>query len=236
MSIITFKEKQIVIDESWISFFEENQEELSLIESKIGNNFSPKPEDIFKIFLLPKDQIKTVIIGQDPYPQEGVATGRCFEVLDTDWNKVNKSLKIILRSFYYHITGEVKFFKEILEEIGNRKWEFYAPNILFSKLQDSGVFLLNKSLTCEINKINSHKNIWSEFTKQVILELREDKKIKWLLWGKEAQKINKLFKIDNQKIETDHPNAYKSKIEFIKKSGLNLIEWDKILNANKSNK
>ena len=229
MSIITFKEKQIVIDESWISFFEENQGELSLIESKIGNNFTPKPEDIFKIFLLPKDQIKTVIIGQDPYPQEGVATGRCFEVLDSNWSNVNPSLKVILQSFYYHSTGKVMSFESILEKIKIEEWQFYPPNQLFEILEKkSGVFLLNKTLTCEIGKRNSHDGVWDLFVSNLIQEI-SDIKIHWLLWGNVAQSISQDIKHREHIIKTVHPVAYMYRNEmfkleaFIKNSGLNLI-------------
>ena len=225
-----FKNERIFIHGSWKTFFENNRSVIHKIETEIGYQFTPSADKIFTIFKLPQDQISTIIIGQDPYPQPGVATGRSFEVKLSDWNRVNPSLKSILQSFYYHAKRTIKSVKEIADEINTGQWEFYSPEQLFETLEKNhGVFCLNKSLTCEFGKPNSHRDIWHTFIEALVSELAMNPNITWLLWGTDAQQL--YYKIGSapRVVMATHPVAYvysndESKlISFIQNSGLNLV-------------
>lgn len=187
---IKFKSENIQIDNSWEEFFTEQKEALSQIESFIGDDFTPKAMDVFKIFKLPIKKVKHVIVGQDPYPQPGVATGRSFEVAHSKWNRVNVSLKAILVSIYYHSTSTFLDINQILDKIENGSFEIDPPNTIFKNMeQQKGVFFLNRSLTSRISEMNSHKEIWSDFTSNLIKYLDRNTDCNWLLWGGEARSL-----------------------------------------------
>ena len=135
------------------------------------------------------DKIKVVIIGQDPYFNEGQAHGLCFSV--------------------QHGIDEPKSLVNIYKELYN--------DLLINPPMDGnlegwakqGVFLLNTILTVEKGKPLSHKNKgWEIFTTSVIKELNNDDNPKvFVLWGKEAQKLKEY--ITNEKhliIESNHPS------------------------------
>lgn len=228
-----FKNENIYIDDSWTDFFRQQNEELSKIENLIGDNFTPLTINIFKIFKNPIEKIRFVIIGQDPYPQEGVATGRSFEIEKDNWHDVNASLKTILSSIYYHSTSEYLEYESILEKIDNGIWNIHPPKSFFKHLEsEKGVFFLNKSLTCNINEINSHKEIWHNFSISIIKYLDTLIDCKWLLWGGEAWALEEHISKKNNIIKATHPAFWcyakdqerlNRKVDFAKNSGLNLI-------------
>jgi uracil-DNA glycosylase len=169
---IKFRDSKIEIHESWGIFFLDQTSELEHIGKLIGTNFTPSINTIFKIFKLPIENIRFVIIGQDPYPQNGIATGRSFEINEESWHYVNRSLEAILVSIYYYMTGELLDYCAVLNKINSSKWNILPPNQLFLELEkQSGCFFLNKSLTCQVGKANSHENIWRNFTNQLVKSL-----------------------------------------------------------------
>ena len=95
---------------SWCSFFNnpQIQNKLLTIGKKIGSGVTPPASNIFKIFQKDLANCKVVILGQDPYPQLGVATGRAFEVGNIScWKqlKQNASLRNILKLLYKNHLG-----------------------------------------------------------------------------------------------------------------------------------
>lgn len=230
---LKFKDKNILIDDSWADFFSKQDEELNKIEKLIGHNFTPLSMDIFKIFNISIDNIRFVIIGQDPYPQDGVATGRSFEIEKNNWHDVNASLKTILSSVYFHSTSVFLDYESILEKIDNGIWNILPPNSFFKNLEsEQGVFFLNKSLTCTVNEINSHKEIWHNFSTSLIKYLDTKIECKWFLWGGEAWGLEDYISKKNNIIKATHPAFWcyakdqerlNRKVDFAKNSGLNLI-------------
>jgi uracil-DNA glycosylase len=230
---LKFKHELIFIDDSWTEFFDYQNEELRKIEALVGDNFTPIVQNIFKIFNISIDKIQFVIIGQDPYPQEGVATGRSFEIENDNWYKVNASLKTILSSIYYHSTSVYLDFESILEKIDSGKWQIQPPNSFFKNLESQkGVFFLNKSLTCIINDKNSHKEIWHNFTTSLIKYIDSKIECNWLLWGSEAWGLEENILKKNNILKAIHPAFWcyandkeqlNRKVDFAKNSGLNLI-------------
>lgn len=134
----------------------------------------PKAENVFNALNLVKfEDVKVVIIGQDPYHQPGQAHGLCFSV--EDGVKLPPSL--------------VNIYKEIEAETGKKS----QTNGNLTEWAKQGVLLLNSVLTVREGQPNAHKNKgWERITGKIIelLNKREDPVI-FLLWGANAQGIGK---------------------------------------------
>ncbi len=150
----------------------------------------PKPENVFNALNKVKfNQVKVVIIGQDPYHGVNQAHGLSFSV-EKDVN-IPPSLNNI--------------FKELHNDVGT-----YIPNNgNLTKWANQGVLMLNAVLTVESGKPNSHKaKGWEEFTSKIIELLNErDKPVIFLLWGANAKAIGK--KITNPQhfvLTASHPS------------------------------
>jgi len=143
-----------------------------LEKETVRNKVFPPPNDIFAAFnSCPLDQVRVVIIGQDPYHGTGQAHGLCFSV--------KKGIKTppSLRNIY----------KELHNDVGT---PLKPPHGCLTKWCEQGVFLLNTTLTVRAHNANSHSKIgWDKFTKQVVRVINTQKEgVVFLLWGKHAQK------------------------------------------------
>tara|TARA_Y100000356_G_C11240158_1_gene280371 strand:- start:382 stop:1101 length:720 start_codon:yes stop_codon:yes gene_type:complete len=160
--------------------------EFDLIMQTLGNNvnrgrrFTPKFKDVFNAFYeCPYDDIKVVIVGQDPYPQLGSADGLAFSC--SKKGKAEKSLQYILKQTVgdFTETGRVMYTPE---ECDLRRWA------------NQGVLLLNTAFTVEINKIGSHYHIWKPFTTYLFENLNKHKKdTVFILMGKKAEEWQTLL-------------------------------------------
>ena len=164
---------------------------------KKGRRFTPKFKDTFNAFIeCPYDDLKVVIVGQDPYPQLGVADGIAFSC--SNKGKAEKSLQFILKQTIgdFTETGRVIYTPE---ECDLRRWS------------NQGVLLINTALTVEINKIGSHYGLWKSFTEYLFDTLnRHNKNLIFVLMGKKAEEWAPL--LSNIKIyKVAHPAsaAYK---------------------------
>lgn len=150
----------------------------------------PERHNIYKALeLTPLDKVKVVIIGQDPYPTEGVAMGLAFSV--NKETKIPKSLH--------------NMFLELVSDLGF----IYPSNGDLTRWCENGVLLLNRILTVRKSLPLSHKNKgWEQFTERIIKEINKlDRKIVFILLGNEAIKNKKM--LDNPKhliIEAPHPS------------------------------
>ncbi len=130
----------------------------------------PPASDLFSAFhMTPMEEVKAVILGQDPYHEEGQAHGLCFSV--RPGIETPPSLKNIYR--------------ELETDVG-----CYIPNNGYlEKWARQGVLLLNTVLTVRAHQANSHKNIgWEQFTDAALSALdKEDRPMVFLLWGSHAQ-------------------------------------------------
>lgn len=151
----------------------------------------PPPRFIFRAFeLTPFDQVKVVILGQDPYHEVGQANGLCFAV------GAGTRLPPSLQNIY----------KEIVSDTGKE------PKSKTGDLEDwakQGVLLLNSTLTVRAHQAGSHqKKGWESFTDAVIKILSEQKEhLVFVLWGAYAKKKGEV--IDRSKhlvIESAHPS------------------------------
>ena len=161
-----------------------------LIEEKKQHIVYPPSQLIFNAFnLTPFDNVKVVIIGQDPYHNEGQAHGLAFSVPDN----IQKPPSL------------QNIFKELKQDLGIEISE--KGNL--EKWAQEGVLLLNASLTVRANMAASHAKIgWQRFTDAAIKALSEKKEnLVFILWGNYA--IAKENLIDHEKhlsLKTVHPS------------------------------
>ena len=199
------------IDNSWNDFL--NLEVVTLLKNIEKNileskqEFTPETDKVLKFLKVPIADVKVIILGQDPYSQKGVATGRAFEVGTLkSWNDKfsNISLKNIIRAIYFAYNNEYLKYSEIKDKIG-KTFFLKSPYDLFVEFEKQGVLLLNTSFTCELGKSNSHEKYWNPFTNSLLNYItKTNPDIIWFLWGNNAKSIVADITIE-KKIETMHP-------------------------------
>jgi uracil-DNA glycosylase len=171
------------IDSSWHSVFEQNLREIeSILLSVEGKEITPPRSKIFRAFSQPLDEIKVVILGQDPYPGFGVADGLAFS---TSNNKIPASLRNI--------------FTEYCDDLSIAR---PASGDLSPWFRE-GVLLLNTALTTEVGSRNFHSSLgWEKLISDVLKEL-SSREVVAILWGNSAKKLGTAFA---NKIESVHPS------------------------------
>ena len=201
--------KEQNIHSDWFSFLtDENRSLIIKIEAEVEKTgFTPPEDKVFRFLSFPLASAKIIILGQDPYPQPGAATGRAFEVGTLkSWNQPfkNISLKNILRALYKAYTGEVIKFSQLKEKLDN-EFPVLPPGKLFSHWEKQGVLLLNTSFTCEPGKPGSHQKLWEEFTSRLLVFIQnKTPQATWFLWGNHAREATKNLDL-SKSIETMHP-------------------------------
>lgn len=181
----------------------------------------PPGKLIFNAFnLCPFEQVKVVIIGQDPYHGPGQAHGLCFSVND------NVPFPPSLRNI----------FKEIQDDLGKPIPE--SGNL--TRWAKQGVLLLNATLTVRVHQAGSHQRRgWEEFTDAAIRALAEQREhLVFILWGAYAQKKGAFIDRSRHLVLTSvHPsplsahngffgNRHFSRAnEYLQQHGQTPIEW-----------
>ncbi|MFT6192591.1 MAG: uracil-DNA glycosylase [Paraglaciecola sp.] len=217
------------LSESWATILQTEFEKpyfkelTSFVKSEYKNhNCYPKEKNIFAAFdFCSFDDLKVVIIGQDPYHGENQANGLCFSVKDG----------------VSHPPSLRNIFKEIATDLDNE----YPKSGNLERWAKQGVLLLNATLTVRAHEAGSHqKQGWETFTDTVIKQISDTaENVVFLLWGGFAKKKVKL--IDKKKhyiLESGHPsplsanrgywfgNEHFSKTNlFLKGIGEEPIEW-----------
>ncbi len=220
---------QVKINDSWKNILQSEFEKpyFENLTSFVKNEYSkhtcyPKGTDVFAAFdFCDLDNLKVVILGQDPYHGVGQANGLCFSVHDG----------------ITHPPSLINIFKEIETDVNIP----YPKSGDLSRWAKQGVLLLNATLTVRAGEAGSHqKQGWEQFTDAVIQKISEEKKdVVFLLWGGFAKKKIKL--IDNKKhhiLTSGHPsplsanrgywfgNKHFSKTNnFLQAVGLAAIQW-----------
>jgi uracil-DNA glycosylase len=216
------------IDESWkkeleaefnASYFHELKE--FLVKERENFKIYPPGSLIFNAFNhTPFNDVRVVLIGQDPYHGYGQAHGLCFSV--SDGVKPPPSL--------------VNIFKELNSDLGIP----VSSHGNLEKWADQGVLLLNATLTVRANQAGSHqKKGWETFTDAVIKRLSEKRVgLIFILWGRYAQAKEEI--IDTQKhyiLKAAHPSPFSAyngffgckhfskSNEILKRHGLPEIDW-----------
>lgn len=181
----------------------------------------PKPENVFNsLNYCSLDNIKVVIIGQDPYHEPNQAHGLCFSV------EQGVSYPPSLKNIFKELQSEL----DVKIETGN-----------LTAWARQGVLLLNTVLTVEKGKANSHKNKgWENFTIRVIKEINKlEKPIVFILWGASAQSFSQY--LNNPRfliLKSVHPsplsayngffgnNHFIKTNEFLKSHNIEQINWN----------
>ena len=188
----------VKINESWKKLLDSefNSEYFKSLITFVKEDYSkttcyPKGSQIFNAFdFCPIDNLKVVIIGQDPYHGADQANGLCFSV--------NKGIP--------HPPSLINILKEIEVDLG---FKFKKNNGDLSKWAEQGVMLLNSTLTVRDNLAGSHQNKgWEIFTDKVIeLISNETNNTVFLLWGSFAKQKKKLIDMKKHKVlESGHPS------------------------------
>ena len=175
------------IDDSWQPLFKHFQTDIAAIEAVIASQrIAPAYENVLRVFGYPIDHYRVVIVGQDPYPTPGYATGLAFSV-NAEVTKLPASLKNI--------------FTEYVSDTG-----FSYPNTGdLSQWANEGVALLNSSLTLNLDDKSEHLSIgWQRIT-AAALDALADRGCVAILWGSHAQKLGSHFS-PSQKVESVHPS------------------------------
>lgn len=158
-----------------------------------GKRFTPPLKQVFRAFEeCPVDKLKVIMIGQDPYPHFGVADGLAFSCSNT--GKPQPSL--------------IKMFEAVDSTVYDNENGDYDVDL--TRWANQGVLLLNSALTCEIDKVGSHYNIWKEFIAYTMDILNfTDTGLIFVLMGKQAQELEGIIGEHHHVIKTTHP-AYAS--------------------------
>jgi len=137
--------------------------------------YPPEPQVFSAFDATALNNIRVVVLGQDPYHGEGQAHGLCFSVLP-EVKKLPPSLKNMYKELATDITGFT-----------------IADHGYLQSWADQGVFLLNTVLTVEQGQAHSHKHLgWEQFTDNVIAHINEHcEGVVFILWGAHAQKKGK---------------------------------------------
>lgn len=217
----------VQLEKSWLKVLQEEFEKdymkqlenFLLSENQTGQIIYPPSDQIFAALdFTPFENVKVVVIGQDPYHGSGQAHGLSFSV--------NKGTDIppSLRNIY----------KEIVSDVG-----ITMPSHGYLKhWADQGVLLLNATLTVRANEAGSHqKKGWEIFTDEIIRQLSARRKdLVFLLWGNFAKSKKAL--IDGHKIlEAAHPSPlsahngffnckhFSQTNAFLVEKGMSPIDW-----------
>ncbi|KAK8808687.1 hypothetical protein WA588_004332, partial [Blastocystis sp. NMH] len=192
-------------------------------EEKSGKKIFPPRQEVFNAFIHCKwENVKVVILGQDPYHDDRQAHGLCFSV--------NKGIAIppSLRNIY----------KEIENDLGIKPPTH--GNLLH--WADQGVLLLNTVLTVRAHEANSHKKQgWETFTDAVIKEINDKKShVVFILWGNPAQTKGRIVNRSKHLVlESVHPSPlsankgatffnhhhFSQANAYLKEHGMEPIDW-----------
>ena len=192
-----------------------------LAERERGKRIFPKGSEWFRALdLTPLDQVRVVILGQDPYHGAGQAHGLCFSV----------------KPGVQPPPSLVNIFKELESDLGIRP----ASHGFLEHWARQGVLLLNSALTVEMGRAASHRDRgWERFTDAIIREVNaKSGPVAFLLWGSYAQK--KAAFVDTSRhlvLKAPHPSPlsahsgffgcrhFSKANAFLKSRGLAPIDW-----------
>ena len=154
-----------------------------------GKRFTPPLKQVFRAFEeCPVDKLRVIIIGQDPYPQLGVADGLAFSCGSTE--KPQPSLRNMFEAIEQTVYQEFPTYQD--------------PNL--TRWANQGVLLLNTALTCQVDKIGSHYNIWNEFVMYVFDMLNfTNSGLIFVLLGAKAQELESIIGPNHYILKASHP-------------------------------
>lgn len=177
--------KKIQQESEWTDFFLQVDISTFMKDLDQTQNVYPNPEDMFRVFKQKPEDIKVLILGQDPYYKPGQANGLAFSLPE------NVKLTPTLRNI----------FQELESDCG-----IHRSNQDLGDWAEQGVFLLNTALSVIENQPNIHKKQWREFTSLLMdyISQRHPNLIV-VLWGNNAKAYASKFPTQKV-IESSHPS------------------------------
>jgi uracil-DNA glycosylase len=185
---------------SWQAAIPDSKAILDGLEGKLdarGTHFLPEKHLVMRAFETPLDEIRVVIIGQDPYPTVGHAIGLSFAVAP-ETKPLPRSLGNIMR--------------ELADDLGKN----VEHNGDLSKWASRGVFLLNRHLTTDAADAGAHADLgWAAFTDMAIRALNRNRSrsLVAILWGNQAQQLAPVL-CDAEVIASAHPSPLSARRGF----------------------
>ena len=184
-----------------------------------GRTYLPAGENVLRAFQQPFHGVRVLIVGQDPYPTPGHAVGLSFSV-SPETRPIPKSL--------------INIYRELMDDLGLPK----PSNGDLTPWTEQGVLLLNRALTVQPGKSNSHQGKgWEPVTEQAIKALAaRDEPLVAILWGRNARNLKPLLE-PFPCVESAHPSPLSagagffgsrpfSKVnELLAKQGADPIDW-----------
>ena len=187
----------MTIDEyfgDWMKVLDRNEtmKIMGWLRSINQSTLCPSIKDVFKAFkLCPYNKCRVVFIGQDPYPQRGVAQGVLFgNSSDTPENKLSSSLQIIKESVInFEIPHNLITFDPTLESWAKQ-----------------GILMINSALTTEVGKIGVHMMKWRPFMIAFLKQMSMiNPGIIYVLFGSQAQILEPYISKNNYVLKIEHP-------------------------------
>jgi uracil-DNA glycosylase len=176
------------MDPSWQQLLAGSKDSLDQIELEVTGlqNLTPPQNQVMRAFQLPVQEVRVLLLGQDPYPTEAMACGLAFA--NSPGTKTPQSLKNMM--------------KELESDIPSAS----AQGNLAS-WSDQGVLLLNSALTTVVGVSGAHQEIWKKFILEVIsfLDQATSGRLVCLSLGAEARNLSELMKL-GEVVYAPHPS------------------------------
>jgi uracil-DNA glycosylase len=176
------------MDQSWQRLLEPRKDLLDRIEQELSKlqNLTPNRNQVMRAFELPVANVRVLLLGQDPYPTQGIACGLAFA--NAPGTKTPQSLKNLMKELQSDLPG-------------------LSATADLAKWSDQGVMLLNSALTTLVGTSGAHQKIWREFTEVAITALDQARagKLVCLSLGLEAKKLADLVEF-GEVVYAPHPS------------------------------
>lgn len=176
------------MDHSWQRLLEPSRDLLGRIENQLStiSNFTPDRNQVMRAFELPVEKVRVLLLGQDPFPTDGMACGLAFA--NTPGTKTPQSLRNLMKELESDLPG-------------------VPATADLAKWSNKGVMLLNSALTTEVGSSGSHQNLWREFIEEVITALDQARsgKLVCLSLGLQAKKLADLIEL-GEVVYAPHPS------------------------------
>ncbi|WP_444963500.1 uracil-DNA glycosylase [Nocardiopsis sp. M1B1] len=219
------KDLKEIMDSGWAEALEPVAPQIAAMgdflrqEVSEGRTYLPAGENVLRAFKQPFEDVRVLIVGQDPYPTPGNAVGLSFSVAP------DVRLPASLRNIY----------KEMVDDLGVPM----PSNGDLTPWTRQGVLLLNRVLSVEPGKAGSHRGKgWEAVTEQAIRALAErDKPMVAILWGRDARNLRPLMP-GVPCVESAHPSPLSARNgffgskpfsranEMLKEQNSDLVDWE----------
>ncbi|WP_082166853.1 uracil-DNA glycosylase [Nocardiopsis sp. RV163] len=219
------KDLKEIMDSGWAEALEPVAPQIAAMgdflrqEVSDGRTYLPAGENVLRAFKQPFEDVRVLIVGQDPYPTPGNAVGLSFSVAP------DVRLPASLRNIY----------KEMVDDLGVPM----PSNGDLTPWTQQGVLLLNRVLSVEPGKAGSHRGKgWEAVTEQAIRALAErDKPLVAILWGRDARNLRPLMP-GVPCVESAHPSPLSARNgffgskpfsranEMLKEQNSDLVNWE----------